>query len=101
MALDRNGAKQMDDLWRKLGNGIKNKDYVGTFGEIGYEGGYLLRLSAEGEFILIPYFDEDMIADYSYGPSAKQRMANSFCFRKKSSEAPDSLWGTRLRFGWH
>jgi hypothetical protein len=59
----------METRWDEIGEDLKTEknSYAGTFIESGYEGGYLLRWSTAKGFVLIPYFDQSMIADFSYG----------------------------------
>jgi hypothetical protein len=56
-------------LWDKIGQSLTQEkhDVGGTFADAGYEWGYFLRFSPKSGFILIPYWDENMISDYSYG----------------------------------
>ena len=99
LALDRDDAKQMDGLWRKLGSGIKNKDYIGTFGKVGYEGGYLLRISSDNEFILLPYFDEDLISDYSYG-TITETDTGEFVLHPKKELRPSQFGLRQIPLDW-
>jgi hypothetical protein len=60
---------KMQTIWKEIGEDLKTEEnqFAGTFGETGYQGGYFLRWSVAKGFILIPYFDQNMIADFSYG----------------------------------
>lgn len=60
---------QMKKIWKEIGEDLETdkNPLTGTFGERGYQGGYFLRWSVNKGFILIPYYDQNMISDFSYG----------------------------------
>ena len=87
LGLSPSAAGQMKQLWKQLADDSKEKAYEGAFGKIGYEGGYLLRISFEHGFILIPYSDEDKISDYSYGTVTETDNGEFVLHPKKQ------LWG--------
>jgi hypothetical protein len=61
--------KKMETLWNEIGEALKTEqnELAGTYAEIGYGSGYFLRWSTREGFILIPYFDQHLIVDFSYG----------------------------------
>ena len=61
--------QQMENIWNEIGGELKSEQnaITGTYVNSGYENGYFLRWSSNKGFILIPYFDEDLITDFSYG----------------------------------
>lgn len=61
--------KELNDRWEEIGRDLETETdpLAGTFAEIGYEGGYMLRWSTKKGFLLVPYFDQSMIVDYSSG----------------------------------
>lgn len=61
-------AKNMIARWDALGDRLRNEENLlaGTYFKGGYSAGYFLRWSNK-EFILIPYFDQNLITDFSYG----------------------------------
>jgi hypothetical protein len=69
VVLSSEDRKKMETLWDEIGEKLKTEknSLAGTYIESGYESGYLLRWSTEKGFVLIPYFDQSMIADFSYG----------------------------------
>jgi hypothetical protein len=69
VVLSSEDRKKMETLWDEIGENLKTEknSLAGTYIESGYESGYLLRWSTEKGFVLIPYFDQSMIADFSYG----------------------------------
>ncbi len=59
---------KMLSLWDSIGKELQTEQngLAGTYFKGGYNAGYFLRWSSKN-FILIPYFDEDLITDFSYG----------------------------------
>lgn len=59
----------LEKRWSELGESLATEStgFEGTYAEIGYSSGYFLRFSAKHGFILIPYFDQDLIMDFSSG----------------------------------
>jgi hypothetical protein len=69
VVLSLEDRKKMETHWDEIGENLKTEKngLAGTYIELGYESGYLLRWSTEKGFVLIPYFDQSMISDFSYG----------------------------------
>lgn len=61
--------KKLETHWDEIGEDLKTEtnSFAGTYIESGYESGFLLRWSTKKGFVLIPYYDESMISDFSYG----------------------------------
>lgn len=61
--------KAIIEKWGEIGRDLETETnpLAGTFGDIGYESGYMLRWSINKGFILIPYWDQSLISDFSYG----------------------------------
>jgi hypothetical protein len=61
--------KSMLALWDSIGKEVETEPnpLAGTYFKGGYDAGYFLRWSTNKGFVLIPYFDENLITDYSYG----------------------------------
>jgi hypothetical protein len=61
--------RKMETLWNEIGEDLKieQNDFAGTYVNLGYESGYFLRWTLNKGFILIPYFDQNYIQDFSYG----------------------------------
>jgi len=60
---------EIESRWNEIGEDVKTEKnpLTGTYAELGSESGYFLRWSTKKGFILIPYFDQSMVVDYSYG----------------------------------
>lgn len=99
LGLSQNEVEQMKKLWKQLAKDPKDKYYSGTFGKIGYEGGYLLRVSSERGFILIPYSDEDKISDYSYG-TVTETNAGEFVLKPEKALRISTLGQKQTPFVW-
>jgi hypothetical protein len=69
VALDPEDRKRMLDLWDSIGEDLKTEknDLAGTFVKGGNNSGFFLRWSIEKGFVVIPYFDQNLITDYGYG----------------------------------
>jgi len=61
--------KQILELWESIGEDLKNEqnELAGTYVKRGYSSGYFLRWSINKGYIMIPYFDQNLITDFSYG----------------------------------
>jgi hypothetical protein len=69
LGLDDKDIRLLKENWRILGvAGQGDQPNVGTFAITGYEWGYFLRISSDNRYELIPYYDQNMVTDYSYGP---------------------------------
>jgi hypothetical protein len=62
-------ANKMISIWNEIGEDLKKNenDLAGTYFKGGYSSGYFLRWSPNKGFILIPYFDQNLISQFSYG----------------------------------
>jgi hypothetical protein len=69
LAIDAKERQQMQSLWEIIGQDLKTEQnqLAGTYVKGGYSAGYFLRWSVGKGFILIPYFDQNLITDFSYG----------------------------------
>ncbi len=69
LALEPEDRKRMLSLWELVGEDLKteNTDLAGTFFQGSYNAGYFLRWSPARGFVVIPYFDQNLITDYGYG----------------------------------
>lgn len=69
VGLDTADRKEMLALWETIGEDLKSEENVlaGTYVKGGYDAGYFLRWSIKKGFVLIPYFDQNLITDFSYG----------------------------------
>jgi hypothetical protein len=68
LGLEPTDKVKMLSLWDSIGKELETEQngLAGTYFKGGYDAGYFLRWSSKN-FILIPYFDEDLITDFSYG----------------------------------
>src|ERR1041385_299279 len=68
IGLEPPDREKMIALWDSIGKELRSEtnSLAGTYFKGGYDNGYFLRWSST-RFILIPYFDEDLITDYGYG----------------------------------
>lgn len=64
--------KKMETLWNEIGEDLKSErsGFAGTYAETGYSSGYFLRWSTRKGFVLISYFDQHIVDDFSYGDAA-------------------------------
>src|SRR4030095_386108 len=69
IALEPNDRARMISLWNAIGEDLKNEQnkLAGTYVKGGYSSGYLLRWSLRKGFVVIPYFDQNLITDFGYG----------------------------------
>lgn len=69
MGLKHNDCVRLIQLWDAIGEDLKleKNSLAGTYVKGGYNSGYLLRWSIKMGFIVIPYFDQNLITDYGYG----------------------------------
>jgi len=69
LALEPDDRKRMLSLWDAIGEDLKTEknDLAGTFLTGGYNSGYFLRWSVAKGFVVVPYFDQNLITDYGYG----------------------------------
>lgn len=66
---DPDTKKRIESRWNEIGEDLKTEKnpLAGTYAELGYGSGYFLRWSTNKGFILVPYYDQSLIADFSYG----------------------------------
>ena len=69
LALEANDRKKLLDLWDAIGDDLKKPDHrlAGTYTKIDDNSGYFLRWSLRKGFIVVPYFDQNLITDFGYG----------------------------------
>lgn len=69
IGLAKEEKEKMLQLWDAIGEDLKTErnELAGTYFKGGYEAGYFFRWSINKGYVLIPYFDEDLITDFSYG----------------------------------
>jgi len=69
LALDPQDQKLLLELWDSIGKDLQSKpsSLAGTYVKGGYNWGYFLRWSQSKGFIVIPYFDQNLITDFGYG----------------------------------
>lgn len=69
LALNPEDNKKLRELWNEIGEDIKTEDSdsAGTYVKSGYSSGYFLRWSRKKGYIFIPYFDQNLIPEFSYG----------------------------------
>ena len=69
LGLSDNEKNALKSRWTDIGESLRleNTSFEGTYAKTGYEFGYFLRFSLSKGFILIPYLDENLITDFSYG----------------------------------
>lgn len=62
-------AEKMKVLWKEIGEDLKTdrNAFSSTYISLGYGSGYFLRWSVNKGFILILYYDQSMVFDFSYG----------------------------------
>ena len=68
IGLESNDRKKLLDLWDSIGEDLKTdgNDLAGTYVK-GGDSGYFFRWSIAKGFVVIPYFDQNLITDYGYG----------------------------------
>src|SRR5262245_5455873 len=66
--LDPHEQKLLLELWDSIGKDLEanTQKLPGTYVKGGYSHGYFLRWSPN-RFIVIPYFDQNLITDFGYG----------------------------------
>jgi len=69
VALGPKEQKQLLELWEAIGEDLKtnNQRIAGTYVKLDHTAGYFLRWSVSKGFIVIPYFDQNLITDFGYG----------------------------------
>jgi len=69
IALEPNDRARMISLWNAIGEDLKNdqNELAGTYVKEGNSSGYFLRWSLRKGFVVIPYFDQNLITDFGYG----------------------------------
>ena len=69
LALEPVDRKRMLSLWDSIGEDLKTEknELAGTVVKGGYNSGYFLRWSVSKGFVVVPYFDQNLIVDYGYG----------------------------------
>ena len=68
LAMAAQDQKLLLELWDSIGKDLQSKPskLAGTYVKGGHSWGYFLRWSNKG-FIVIPYFDQNLITDFGYG----------------------------------
>lgn len=68
LALEPEDRKRMLSLWDSIGEDLKTdkNDLAGTYVK-GGNSGFFLRWSVAKGFVVVPYFDQNLITDYGYG----------------------------------
>lgn len=69
IALPPGERQRLLALWNSIGDDLKNdkNPFAGTYVKGGYNWGYFLRWSTNKGFVVVPYFDQNLITDYGYG----------------------------------
>lgn len=69
MALEKGEWEKVIRLWDSIGEDLKTErnELAGTYVKGGYDAGYFFRWSTNRGYVLIPYFDQSLITDFSYG----------------------------------
>lgn len=69
VGLSDEDRQKMKSLWNEIGEDLKTEQNAaaGTYVNLGYYNGYFLRWTIDKGFILISYYDQDYIQDFSYG----------------------------------
>jgi hypothetical protein len=69
VALEKEEREKMIRLWDSIGEDLKaeRNELAGTYYKGGYDAGYFFRWSTRAGYILIPYSDQNLITDFSYG----------------------------------
>lgn len=60
---------KMLQLWDSIGEDLKTErnELAGTYVKGGYDAGYFFRWSIRKGYVLVPYFDQNLITDFSFG----------------------------------
>lgn len=68
LAFDEPDRRLVLQLWESIGDELKTErnPLAGTYVKGGYQSGYFLRWSTR-RFVVIPYFDQNLITDFGYG----------------------------------
>ena len=69
LGMDPKDQKLLLELWESIGKDLETNTHklAGTYVKGGYNWGYFLRWSPPKGFIVIPYFDQNLITDFGYG----------------------------------
>ena len=69
LGLEKEEREKMLRLWESIGEDLKTgrNGLAGTYVKDGYNAGYFLRWSVNKGYVLVPYFDQNLITDFSYG----------------------------------
>ncbi|HEX7174696.1 MAG TPA: hypothetical protein VF240_05375 [Pyrinomonadaceae bacterium] len=69
IGLGKEEKEKMLQLWDSIGEDLKTEqnELAGTYLKGGYSAGYFFRWSINKGYVLIPYFDQNLITDFSYG----------------------------------
>lgn len=69
IALEKEEREKMLQLWYSIGEDLKTEqnELAGTYVKGGYDAGYFFRWSINRGYVLVPYFDQNLITDFSYG----------------------------------
>jgi hypothetical protein len=69
IALSDEDKGKLLKLWNEIGEDVQNDSHAlaGTYVKGGYSAGYFLRWTLNKGFVVIPYFDQNLIGDFGYG----------------------------------
>lgn len=69
VGLEQQEREKMLRLWDSIGEDLKTErnELAGTYVKGGYSAGYFFRWSTGKGYVLIPYFDQNLITDFSFG----------------------------------
>lgn len=69
IGFEKEERAKMLRLWESIGEDLKTErnELAGTYVKGGYNAGYFFRWSVRKGYVLIPYFDQNLITDFSYG----------------------------------
>jgi len=69
VGLEKREGEKMIQLWDSIGEDLKTEQnkLAGTYVKGGYSAGYFFRWSINKGYVLIPYFDQNLITNFSYG----------------------------------
>jgi hypothetical protein len=72
VALEKVEREKLLQLWDSIGEDLKTEqnELAGTYVKGGYSAGYFFRWSINKGYVLVPYFDQNLITDFSYGKVA-------------------------------
>ena len=69
LALTSEEHTQLLQLWESIGDDLRKSPHplAGTYVLLSHNSGYFLRWSPNSGFIVIPYFDQNLITEFGYG----------------------------------